>query len=193
MNISEPVELNAGETIGVIVNWNNNSKAEHNRTTLSLTLLAEKVEQPQTLQASVLQPGQLPLLSADELMPLQLCRGLRVLELRGEAITHLNFLAGLTELAELTLAGTRAADLGPLAGLPKLKRLHLTGLRLDGPAVPTAPLAALALLEELSLAGSASVEDAVPIGKIPALRKLVLAGSGVANRNPLQQPGLVIE
>ena len=64
--------------------------------------------------------------------------------------------------------------------------------RRDGPP-PTAPLESLEQLEELSFAESSSIEDAVPIGKIKTLRKLVLEGAGMANRNSLQQPGLVID
>ncbi len=33
---------------------------------------------------------------------------------------------------------------------------------------------------------------AVAIGKLQQLKKLDLSGSGMSNRNPLQQPGLVI-
>jgi len=33
---------------------------------------------------------------------------------------------------------------------------------------------------------------AVAIGKLQQLKKLNLSGSGMSNRNPLQQPGLVI-
>lgn len=190
-HLSELVELEAGSTISVTVTFNNTDCGiEKDANSLSIRMVGQPPAAPTD---RLLGPHDLPELPSDELMPLRLCTRLQRLSLRGNGITHLRFLDGLTDLTELDLADTRVVDLGPIAGLTSLKRLSVTGLVVDSTTVSTKPLEGLTSLEELSLQDSASIQDAVPIGKIKTLRKLVLDGTGVSNQNPLQQPGLVIE
>ena len=163
---------------------------------IKLTLVAVKPDSDVDVDYVPLGPYQLPVLAADELMPLKLCKELVSLYIKGDGnrvIDHLSFLEGLTNLEELVLVDTRVEDLSPLSALTRLKKLHITGLDLKcGKHVSLTPLASLTALEELSLAGSKSITDAVPIGTLVALKGIDLSASGIVNHTPLQQPGLVI-
>ena len=122
-------------------------------------------------------------LSADDLLPLQLCTRLICLHVKGgpgAELNHLRFLHGLTNLRELVIADARAGDLEPLEDLTKLTKLHITGLQLGTDTmVSTQPLSSLQALLELSVYGSTSIIDAVPLGKLLALKGLDLTARSI--------------
>ena len=163
---------------------------------LKFTLVADKPESDHDVGHVPLRADQLPALSADDLMPLQLCTRLSSLHVKGgpgAELNHLRFLQGLTNLSELVVTDARASDLAPIGELTNLTRLHITGLELgSGAMVSIQPLSSLQDLTELSLHGSSSIIDGVPLGKLVSLKGLDLTASGIVNRTPLQQPGLVI-
>lgn len=87
--------------------------------------------------------------------------------------------AGLPDLAKLSIQNTRVEDVGPLAGLTKLKEINL-----EGPVADLSPLSGLVKLRELSITG-AQVSDVAPLSALQDLRSVILTGSPVASAAPL--------
>jgi hypothetical protein len=83
--------------------------------------------------------------------------------------------AGLPDLAELSIQNSRVEDLGPLAGLTQLREITL-----EGPVSDLSPLGNLLKLRELSIAG-ADITDLSPLANLPDLRSVILTGSPVSS------------
>lgn len=104
-----------------------------------------------------------------------LCESFRieVLRLGGTRVCDVSPLTELARLEELSLGYTRVTELAPLAGL-NLRKLFLTATRV----ADLRPLADCRLLAELCLANTA-VTDVSPLARLPRLRKLSVARTGV--------------
>ncbi|HOZ49520.1 MAG TPA: leucine-rich repeat domain-containing protein [Candidatus Hydrogenedentes bacterium] len=113
------------------------------------------------------------------------CLGLERLNLAGNTILDIEFLARLTELRDLDLRNNEIDGLAVLANLNKLTRLDLS----DNSIVNVAALAALQDLAELYLAGN-GIED---IGALVANAGLAEGDTLDLSRNPLSQQALCVD
>lgn len=107
-----------------------------------------------------------------DLQGLEYCLDLVSLELHDNPIdddSHLDVLASLPVLTELTLNGTSLTDLAPLADLSSLTHLVLA----DAPIDDLAPLASLTSLEQLQL-NDLAITDLTPLTGIASLTYLAL-------------------
>ena len=93
-----------------------------------------------------------------------------------EAVTDLAPLAGLINLAELSLVGNGVADLSPLANLDQLEYLSLD----DNAIADLAPLAGLTRLLILSLPRN-QIEDLAPLAELTDLLSLDLTGNAISD------------
>ncbi|WP_427005741.1 leucine-rich repeat domain-containing protein [Pseudarthrobacter sp. H2] len=87
--------------------------------------------------------------------------------------------AGLPDLAKLSIGNTRVEDVGPLAGLAQLKEITL-----EGPVTDLSPLRGLVKLREISITG-AGITDLSPLAALQDLRSVILTGSPVSTVAPL--------
>ena len=127
-------------------------------------------------------------LDDSELQALREMTNLEVLDLRGNEMSDLSPLSGLTNLKELNLSGDIEGnedirDLSPLSGLTSLKSLHLPAEQIED----LSPLSGLTQLENLALIGGDEgwIEDLTPLSGLVNLRELFLEISSISDLSPL--------
>jgi len=111
---------------------------------------------------------------------LEYCVSLARLNIRGNSVTDLSPLAGLTRLADLDASDNDIADLQPLAGLEGLINLSLGGNEIEN----LGPLEGLQVLNVLYLNGN-RIENLAPVAGCFRLNHLFLGSNRISELGPL--------
>jgi internalin A len=107
-------------------------------------------------------------------------RGDFELYLWSDAISDITPLAGLTNLAELSISGNNISDLTPLTGLTNLISISLSEKSISDITL----LAGLTNLERLSLYDN-NISDITPLAGLTNLTRLDLTGKSISDLTPL--------
>ena len=124
-----------------------------------------------------------------DLQGLKEMTNLELLDLRGNEMSDLSLLSGMTHLKELNLGddiggNTDIHDLSPLSGLTSLKVLHLPSENIED----LSPLSGLTGLEDLALIGdSGFVDDIEPLASLVNLKELYLKIGIIEDLSPLAE------
>lgn len=111
---------------------------------------------------------------------IQYCVSLHRLDVRGNAVTDLSPLAGLTQLSDLDASGNQISDVGPLADLVNMMNLNLGGnaiLEIGG-------LQQLEMLNFLWLDRN-QITDIAPVAGCWRLNHLFMSDNQISNLGPL--------
>ncbi len=107
-------------------------------------------------------------LTDEDTAALQYCTDLAYLDLSGNKITDLSFLAGLTKLKLLSVAGNKIADLAVLSALTELEFLEIYS---NASITDIAPLSGLAKLTHLNAART-GLADVTVLSEMKQLKML---------------------
>jgi Leucine-rich repeat (LRR) protein len=111
---------------------------------------------------------------------LQNCPALNELALRGNSVTDLSPLAGLTGITSLGLSGNHISSLEPLAAMTRMSTLMLG----DNEISDLGPLHAMAFLNTLYLNGN-RIADVSPLAGCVRLNHLFLSANLIVDTGPL--------